>query len=279
MTSPMPPLPVWRRLYRFLQDYFAAVSANELGMCAAALAYYALVSIFPLLLLIISGMGFVLRDTALTKQIMAQITHLLPTRGDVVGTVIDQVVAARGTTGVLGMLTLLWTGSGFFSALEASINHIAGVEDRRRWWRRRVIAIIMAILMAPLLVLATLLSSWNNVLTAQLTFLPDPLLGLLTTGMNQVLTLFLAIAAFAALYYWLPLRRPTLVATLIGAMAGGATWVGLTYIFTWYLGSGLATYNLIYGPIATVIVLVLWMYLTSAIILMGAMLTMQLTTG
>jgi membrane protein len=222
----------------------------------------------------------VLRDSALTEQIMAQVTHLLPTRGDVVGTVIAQVVAARGTTGVLGMLTLLWTGSGFFSALEASINHIAGTRSKRHWWRRRIIAIIMAILMAPLLILATLLSTLNNILTArltaQLTFLPAPLLDILTTGMNQVLTLFLAIASFAALYYWLPRRRPPLTATLIGAMAGGAVWVGLTYVFTWYLGSGLATYNLIYGPITTVIVLVLWLYLTSAIILLGAMLAMQI---
>jgi len=272
------PLPfLWRRTRAFLQDFLLAVNQNELGMRAAALAYYALFSLFPLILLIISGIGFVLRDTALEERVMAHIAELLPTQGHVVGTVIQQVVAARGATGVLGMLTLLWSASSFFGALEASINHIAGVEAKRSWWRRRAIGSIMAILMVPLLTLATILSSLSSTLAHYLTFLPERILGLLTMGMNQLVTLALIVVVFTALYHWVPARRPTLPATLVGAMVAAVVWVGLTYLFTWYLGSGLATYNLIYGPIATVIALVLWLYFTSAIILAGATLATLLT--
>ncbi len=252
-----------------------AIFDNELSMRAAALAYYALFSLFPLVLLIISAVGFVLRSPAWQQQIMNQIEGLLPTRGDVVGAVVQEVITARGATGLLGMLTLLWTASGFFGALEASINHIFSSEQKRSWWRRRGLGMLMVLIMAPLLLLATGLTSLSH-LIVYLRFLPDVIIKLVKSGLDYTLTLLMIVLVFSALLHWVPRRRPGWSATLIGALVTAILWSGITSAFTWYLGSGFATYNLVYGPIAAMIALILWLYLTSFVILLGATFTAQI---
>ena len=266
--------PIWQRLLAFGHNYMHAVLRHEIGVRAAALAYYALFSLFPLVLLIISGIGFVLRSDTLQQQIMAQINHVLPTRGDVVGTVIDQVITARGATGFLGMLTLLWAASGFFGALEASVNTIFGSENKRSWWRRRGVGVLMVLFMAPIFSLATLLTSLSRIVT-RMPFLPPAVLQLMATGIDQLVTLALIVLVFSALLHWIPRQQPGWGATLVGAVSTAIVWMALTSAFTWYLGSGLAGYNLVYGPISTVIALVLWFFLSSYVILLGATLTAQ----
>lgn len=255
-----------------------AIFENELSVRAAALAYYALFSMFPLLLLLISAAGFILQSAEWQSLLVAEVSRLLPTRGHVIGMVLEQVVGARGPVGVLGMLALLWAASGFFGALEASINHIFASEQRRSWWRRRGLGMLMVLLMAPLLSLAVLLSSLSNLL-ASLSIIPQAIQAWLRTGLDYLLTLALIVFVLSVLLHWIPKRQPGWLATFTGAILSALLWTGITTGFTWYLSSGWANYNLVYGPLAAVIALVLWLYLSSFVVLLGATFTAYLQWG
>jgi len=262
----------------FLRRYLKAIDRDELSMRAAALAYYAIFSIFPTLLLVSSVIGFVLKDPEVQGQVITRVTGLLPTQGEVVGQVVDQVVRSRGGVGITGLLGLLWSASGFFGALEVSINRAFGIAGRRAAWQSRGLGIIMALAMTPLLLLGTLLLSLSGFL-AQLTFLPAAVQGLISVGINQAITLVLVVLVFVVLYRYIPLTRPAMRYTLIGAALAASAWGGVTYGFSWFLHSSFNRYALVYGSIWSVIALVIWLYLTSLIVLLGAELVAQLATN
>lgn len=253
----------------FIRDYVKSIGDDELSVRAAALAYYALFSLFPLMLLLVSAAGFILHNPDQQQRLLAQITDMLPTQGQVVGAVIEQVVQARSGVGLIGMIMLLWSASGFFGALEKTINRVFGITETRPIWKSRGLGILMAVLVVPLLLMATASSSLSGAVST-LTFLPDVIARLIALGANQIVALLINILVFYLLYRFVPCTRPPTVPTLIGAAVAAVVWATLTFAFAWYLGSGFANYALVYGSIGAVIALTLWLYLTSFIILLGA---------
>ena len=81
---------------------------------------------------------------------------------------------------------------------------------------------------------------------------------------------------FASLYAWVPTVAVSWQASLIGAAVAAVAWQIAVHGFTWYLGSGFASYESVYGPLATVIVLLFWIYIASVITFFGAHLSAAL---
>jgi membrane protein len=90
----------------------------------------------------------------------------------------------------------------------------------------------------------------------------------ITTG-ALIVPLSLSVAIFAFLYRFIPRRRVRWDAIWVAAFLGGGAWEIAKRVFAWYLDN-LASYSLVYGSVATMIVLMLWVYLTGIIILLGA---------
>ncbi len=141
-----------RRLWR---KYFR----DEINTRAAALAYYALFSIFPLLLLVISAGGYFLGDPRIQQEAINRLLHYIPTQGEFIGQVLDQVIQARERFGLLGTLALLWSASSFFSALYGAIHRIFDGSRLRAGWKIRLYAVGLTLVTAPLLVLPTVLTA------------------------------------------------------------------------------------------------------------------------
>ncbi len=129
-----------------------------------------------------------------------------------------------------------------------------------------------------MLTLAVLLTSLSHLL-ASLPIIPQAIQAWLRTGLDFAMTLALIVVVLSVLLHWIPKRQPGWLATFAGAIVSALLWTGITTGFTWYLSSGWANYNLVYGPLATVIALVLWLYLSSFVILLGATFTAYLQWG
>ena len=95
---------------------------------AAAVAYYAFFSIFPLLLGIIAVAGYFLDSASLQEQLHDLLTNALPGSGELVRSNLQAVIEARGALGAIGLLGLLWSASSAFGAITRSINRAAGAE-------------------------------------------------------------------------------------------------------------------------------------------------------
>lgn len=268
-----------KQIIKFARCYAQGIADDQIGMRAAALAYFAVFSIFPLTLLVISAIGFFLDDPERQQQVLNAITGLLPEMTQFVVEIaegaMESVVRSRNLSGFIAIIGLLWSASGFFRALEFSVHIIFGVGVPRPLWKSRGVGMLLVLLVMPLLLVTVALISFSSLLVDQ-PFIPEVVKAFLSVGINQALTLVLSIGAFFLLYRFVPDRWTPVRPTLIGASAAGVAWMILTYGFNWYLQSGFARYNVLYGSIGAVIALIFYLYLANYVVLLGAELVAQL---
>jgi len=239
---------------------------------AAAIAYYTLFSIFPLTLLLISLGSFLLDTAQAQPAALAVVRVYVPTGVEFVQRNIERVLEMRGTIGIIGVLAFIWSASGVFGGLSRAINSAWDVDRPRPAWAERGLAAGMVLLIA-LLFFLSLLSTAAFELVARLStiILGEPVwTGLSTRILPYIFTLLL----FSFLYRVLPHTRVTWSEVLPGALLGSLAWEVAKYGFTFYL-TRFASYDLVYGPVAAVIALLLWSYISGVIILLGAEFTVQ----
>jgi len=239
---------------------------------AAAIAYYTLFSIFPLTLLLISLGSFLLDTAQAQPAALAVVRVYVPTGVEFVQRNIERVLEMRGTIGIIGVLAFIWSASGVFGGLSRAINSAWDVDRPRPAWAERGLAAGMVLLIA-LLFFLSLLSTAAFELVARLStiILGEPMwTGLSTRILPYIFTLLL----FSFLYRVLPHTRVTWPEVLPGALLASLAWEVAKYGFTFYL-TRFASYNLVYGPVAAVIALLLWSYISGVIILLGAEFTVQ----
>ncbi len=238
-------------------------SEREGAMRAAAIAYHGLLSIFPLLLFLLAISGQVLASTSARQAIDLYLERALPAQAGFVKTVVDQTLQARGSLGVIGLLGLLWSGSGVIGVLTAALN-VLWQAPQGPFWRKRVLGALILFSLSLLFLLSLALSAytaWSAVVKGL-----SPIRPWLNLGLDVGSLTLMAWALFRLL----PNRRVDGRAALVGALVVALLWETAKAAFAWYLASGMAGYGLVYGSLASVIVLVLWAYLSAWILLFGA---------
>ena len=249
---------------------FDEVHASQ---ATASIAYYAVFSLFPLLLVLIAGGSFVLESEWVQQQVLDFVAEVFPIAQPLIAKNIQIVLERRGTVGVVALASLLWSGTGVLTVLAYNINRAWPEARPRSFLKRRLVAMGMFVGLVVLLVLSSIASTVLNVLARFHVPLwggnamdATPLWAVLS---SVVLRLF-AFLALLGLYRWVPNTTVrwweafwgALVATLAGEIA--------TRGFTWYLSSGLVQYELVYGSLGAMVALMLWIYISGLIALFGA---------
>ncbi len=247
-------------------------SADDGGTMAAAIAYYALFSFFPLILLGITLVSFFVTSATAQEHVETFVRGFWPFGSEFVQANIEQILRARESVGILALLGLVWSASGVFAAMERALNRAWGVDDLRPYWARKVMALVMAVAAGGLFVLSVLLTTFFHVLWRLKQILPgvqpfgdDTMRGLA----SSLLPVLSGILVFLLLYKILPNTRVRWSDVWPGAVAAGLTWEAAKLGFTWYL-TNLASYNLVYGSVAIIIGFLMWNYLTALILILGA---------
>ena len=253
-----------------------SLGTARVAQAAASIAYYALFSLFPLLLFLVVVVSLFM-DANQARQMVLQIAaEALPDSKDVqdlINSTVSAVFELRGEVGVISLLGLLWASSSAFTTLARNIDVAWAGKRPRPPLLQRVIGIAM-ILVWGILVLAVLfLSSAAGVLLS----LDLPILEefgidsrLLEGIVSRGMTWLLPFVVFLALYRWVPSKPVPWRAALVAALMASIAWQIANAGFAWYLGSELARYELVYGSVTTIIVLMLWTYISMMIILVGA---------
>jgi membrane protein len=256
-----------------LRQAYLNFSQARAGEAAASMAYYAFFSLFPLLLLLSSILGFFLYSGNDWTDIVNYVTRFVPIQEHFIQQTLLAILKARNTVGAIGLIGLLWSASGAFSALATNINRAWSVSNPRGFFADRLLAVGMIIGITLVLVIFMIASSLMSLLP---TF-NIPLLGSFSiyyTFLWKALVLLvpwaIACLAFYLLYKLLPTMHVEPRAALSGALVAGIAWEVLTSVFTWYLGSGLANYQAVYGSLGTIVALLTWIYLSAWIALFGA---------
>lgn len=248
---------LWRAIYRFSKH-----GLRE----AAALSYYGVFSIFPLLLLLIIVIGTILGPAAAHDQINDVLRLFLPvSTADFLQENIAQALDQRGSFGLVAGASLLWSSLGLFSSLSSALSRTFRDADSRNTIHDRFVGLGIMIAMALLLL--------SSLVISVIFGLVDLFVFYGTTSWITLAALIvpfsLSVAIFAFLYRFIPRRRVRWDAIWVAAFMGGGAWELAKRGFTWYLDN-LASYSLVYGSVATMIVLMFWVYLSGIIILLGA---------
>ncbi|MCD4685277.1 MAG: YihY/virulence factor BrkB family protein [Anaerolineae bacterium] len=237
---------------------------------SAALSYYAVFTLFPLMLLMIVVIGTILGPAAAENQIDGVLRIFLPTStASFLQDSIAETLQQRGSFGLVAGITLIWSSLGFFSNLSSALSRTfrdhEGIHKGYSTILSRIYGIFVMLAMGILLIASLATTVVFNLIDLVVFYHTT---SWITTG-ALIVPLSLSVAIFAFLYRFVPRRRVRWDAIWVAAFLGGGAWEIAKRLFTWYLDN-MASCSLVYGSVATMIVLMFWVYLAGIIIFLGA---------
>jgi membrane protein len=244
---------VWRPTRRELRlwgqaawrAFIGLVSRNDLTH-AASIAYYSLLSLFPFLLLIISILG------VMTDQLDAFRTY-------------------RVSIGLSGGIALVWASLGFFGAVTSAVNEAWGVEKQRSFWKHRLVSFLMLVAASAAMAGALLFVSFLQVAeTSRIgqALANAPWFVALQTFLFRYLALVLLMFGTGLVFYFIPNANTRFRDVWVGAILTGLLWRIALSGFSWYVRQN-ERLSMIHGSITTVVVFLLWIYISSVILMYG----------
>lgn len=240
---------------------------------SASLAYYALFSIFPLTFILVAILGFVLSSDEAYRQAVDFVLTIFPFSGDLIERNLTEVAKSRGALGIIGILGAVWSASGFFNTLARNVNQAWPTAKMRGLVHNRLIALGMIGALFLLLVLSLISTTLINLLPGFIARLggdPTFLKSVEWRTLLRVAPAFFTFLMFTGLYLWVPNKVVRWRVVFTGSVVVTVLWELAKHVFTLYLGSGLVRYQIVYGSLSTLIVLMVWIYLSSLITLFGA---------
>lgn len=253
-----------------LRDALATFSNARASHSAAGLAYYAMFSLFPLMLALIALGSYFLDSQQVYQNVTGLVQRFLPFSGSLIDENLRAVLDARGAAGLFSLVALFWLASNVFTNLARDINRAWPEASRRNFLQIRLMGLGMIAGLSVLLILSIVLGwiakliPFLNVNTAS----PQSLrLWSLFSSLGSWLTIFLL---YLALYHWIPIVNVVGSASFWSALTASIGWQLATAGFGWYLNSGLGQYQLVYGSIGAIIALLFLIFLISMITLFGA---------
>jgi membrane protein len=251
---------------------FKESSADNVGILAGGVAYFGFLSIFPALIAGISLYGLV-ADPATIAQQGAGVVAALPEAAQPL--IRDQLTAIASTSGgalgfslILSIVLALWTASGGTGNLMAAINIAYDENETRGFVKRRGTALVLTFGAIIFVLLALALVAVVPVLLNALNL--GTFVNVVVQVIRWVLLVVLVIIALAIVYRAAPDRdAPQFKWTSVGALVAAGLWVLGSIAFSLYVNN-FGSYNKTYGALAGVVILLLWLYLTSYIVLLGA---------
>ncbi len=266
-----------RTLTRFgtLKTTVQEFQRDDILSISAGLAYYLILALFPLILVVVSLLG-TFSSEQFANEVLSYFRQVLP--GPVYDTVNaylgDILSGDRPAPGLLsvGILGTIWAASGAFSAFMNALNKAYDVEETRPFWKAKGIAILMTLGLTGFILVGVLLLTVGPQIGE---WIAD-LFGL--GGVFEVVwsiarwpvALLILVLSVALLYYFAPDADQPFRWITPGGLVGVLLWVLASVAFNLYVSSDFNTYNQTYGSIGTVIILLLYLYISSIAILFGA---------
>lgn len=247
---------------------------NELGLRAAALTYYAIFSLFPLALVLVTATGLWVRSAEIQQRLLAWMQALFPNEAAEAMRVLVHLTWQPSGTSVVAVLTLLWSASAYVRLLLATIDRIHArttAAPRRTWWLPHALGTATVVLIPPILVFGLAIGS---TLLHLLASLPAPLeMGWLTPNLiHTALMVSLAILALYLAFRYTPAEQGPRRAALGAALFTAVGWLLAGQLLRQYLHHAWTHYNILYGPLASVMVLLFYLYTLNVVLLLGAQL-------
>jgi membrane protein len=261
----------WRELARRI---WLEIYEGDLFMRAAALSYFFLLALFPLLLFLMAMLGyFAEAGTELRRNLFSYLSRVVPpSASQLIYTTINDISnEADGGKLSFGLLAALWFASYGMGAITETLNAAYGVKESRPWWRVRLSAVGLTGALAVLIISALALVLYGGEIGEAVAnrFRLGEAFTLASIILQWPAALAFALLGFALIYYFAPdLYHRKWYWITPGSVIGVILWLLVSFCFRVYLRY-FDRYSVTYGSLGAVIILMLWFYLTGAAILVG----------
>jgi membrane protein len=264
-SLPIPWSQVVRRTVAEIKD------DNCLGL-AAQLSFYFLMALFPALLFLVALIGYVPLDRTLT-ELLAVLGTVAPHELVVLlREQLDQIASgSQASLLTLGVVGAIWSSSAAMVAIIDALNRAFDITEWRPWWKRRLVAIVLTVALAVFIVTALALlmigptlafrvASWLGL---------EPAIAMLWAVFRWPVIVGCVVLVVDLVYHFAPNRRARWVWVTPGSMLATALWVASSFAFKLYV-TNFSDFTATYGAIGGAIVTMLWFYVSSTAILIGA---------
>jgi membrane protein len=266
-------------LRRTLREF----KADHLTDAAAALTYYAVLSIFPMLVVIVSVLGLI--GHSVTQPLIDNLNTVAPGPAkSILTSAISNVQSHPGSDGiafVVGLVAALWSASGYVAAFMRASNVVWDVEEGRPIWKTYPLRLGVTLVTVILLTASAAAVVFTGALAGRL----GSLIGVGSTAVQvwdiaKWPVMALVVVAILAILYWAGpnVRQPGIPWVSPGGLLAVALWLLVSALFALYVAN-FASYNKTYGTLASVVVFLVWLWLTNLVILLGAEFNAELERG
>ena len=252
---------LWQALKKFNDDNGFFLSSG--------ITFNILINLIPFIMLLSALVGMYLyNDQEVLDHMHAYLRDMAPAFDPkVMGNLMD-IIQNRKIVGILGFVGLLWFSTWVFSSLRIAFNIVFRVEKSRGMLRGIGIDLVMILLAGVLLLVSLILSSLVTFLQGYQGQIPVAIGPTIQWSLKYVLPLFLTFCMFFLMYKVIPHTKVHFRSALQAALFAGLLWELAKHLFTWYVVH-LAQYSIFYGSFSTSVIFVVWVYYSSAILVVG----------
>jgi membrane protein len=261
----------WQILKRTVKEF----QEDNLTDWAAALTYYGLMSLFPMLVALVAVLGVVGQESSIETLLNSFSEAGLGSVADAIEEPLLGVVNSKAGAGALlsvGLVAALWSASGYLGAFMRAANDIYEVEEGRPFWKRRPLQVGLTLIAVLLLSLVAV----GLVVSGPVAEAVGGAIGLGDTAVTVwgiakwPLMLLIVMAVIDGLYYVAPnVRQPRFRWISPGGVVAVLLWVVASFGFAFYV-SNFGSYNETYGTLGGIITFLVWMWISNLAVLLGA---------
>ncbi|WP_298841562.1 YihY/virulence factor BrkB family protein [Clostridium sp.] len=255
-------------MFKKSKELFSRIIDDDITALAGQLAYDLLLSFFPFLLLLLTMISY---SDLKSTDILVYVQQIMPASTvDLIYTTIKNASSSTSHLVSLSIVGIVWSGSSGFRAVIKGLNKAYDEEETRPYWKTIVISVLFMLSLAFAIVASVALVVFGQMIGRTIAsrlnlssafILNWDIIRYLVSVVGMAIT-------FAALYHFTPCRRLTWKEVIPGAVISTLCWLVASLGFAYYVNN-FNNYSVLYGGIGAVIVLMLWLYITSIIILLG----------
>lgn len=256
-------------MYAFAKELFSKIKTDDVQGVSAQLTYYLILSLFPFLIFIMTLIGYA--HISLEDKIQ-QLQPIMPAEAySIIEEILQDVSEGRSQALLsFGMLATLWAASKGINAIIKGLNRAYDIDESRVFWKVRGIAFLATLSIGLVVLLSILLLVFGSWLKTQVFLLTDLPYGLqkLWDLLQYAVPLFVMFVVFTLLYWIAPSRRLRLKEVMPGALFSTVGWIVTSVLFSVYVNQ-FSDFTKTYGSLGGVMILLIWLYISSIIILAG----------
>lgn len=252
-----------------MKDLYCRYVDDEVTALGAQLTYYLILAFFPFLIFLVAIINY----TPLTSdQVLNDLISILPSdTRRIVMEILSEILTTKSQTLLsIGMVATIWAASNGIMAIIRGLNKAYDAEETRSFWKIRGMSIIFTIAIIVMIILSfgsLIFGEWIGMQLFRYLNYPDgfePVWNIIKLIMPVVLGLLI----FMFMYVAFPNRHLSYKAVIPGALFAAFGWIIISFLFSIYINN-FGNYSKVYGSIGGVIVLLIWLYISSIIMIVG----------